>query len=201
MQSHLSDLSQVPTQPIAAHLRQLAFALAEAIEKKDRYTGGHVKRTAHYALMIARELPAVDDALLERVRLAAILHDVGKIGIEDAILRKSSALEGPEWGTMREHPRLGFEILGRVEGFEEVADGIRFHHERWDGQGYPQKLAGEQIPWVARLIAVADAYDAMVSNRPYRKGMSPGQAYDEIVSQSGTQFDPVMVQAFARAFA
>ena len=106
---------------------------------------------------------------------------------------------------MREHPRLGFEIFQRVEGSESgdqiVSDGIQFHHERWDGTGYPERLAGEQIPWIARLIAVADAYDAMVSTRPYRKGMSPDLAYDEILRQSGTQFDPMVVQAFARAFA
>lgn len=101
---------------------------------------------------------------------------------------------------MREHPRLGFEILGQVVGFEEVADGIRFHHERWDGQGYPQRLSGNAIPWIARLIAVADAYDAMVSTRPYRKGLSPKIAYAEILSQSGAQFDPSIVEVFARAF-
>lgn len=194
------------------HLSSLADQWVEAIEKKDRYTAGHIKRTAYYALKIARELDGMDEALLERVRLAAMLHDLGKIEIEDAILKKSAALEPIEWGSMREHPRLGFEMFGRESAADSVgggiealdamvADGIRFHHERWDGQGYPLKLAGPAIPWIARLIAVADAYDAMVSTRPYRKGMAPALAYEELQRQSGIQFDPEIVAAFARAFA
>ena len=172
MQFHLTGPSQGSTQPIHSNLSQMVQVLSQALEKKDRYTSGHVERTACYAVMIARELDSVDDAGLERVRLAAILHDLGKIGIEDAILSKGTALDPLELESMREHPMLGFEILSRVEGFEkldeheEIADAIRFHHERWDGQGYPQQLAGEQIPRIARLIAVADAYDAMVSTRP-----------------------------------
>jgi HD-GYP domain-containing protein (c-di-GMP phosphodiesterase class II) len=185
-------------------LGALADQWLEAIEKKDRYTAGHIKRTAHYALKIARALDGMDERLLERVRLAAMLHDLGKIEIEDAILKKGAALEPLEWGSMREHPRLGFEMFEgeSIEAFDPmVADGIRFHHERWDGQGYPLKLAGPAIPWIARLIAVADAYDAMVSTRPYRKGMAPALAYEELQRQSGIQFDPGIVTAFLRAFA
>ena len=174
-------------------------ALAEAIEKKDHYTGGHTKRVAHFAQVIAQNMKLSADQL-RAVRLGAILHDVGKIGIEDKILRKEAPLTEDEWKSMKTHPQLGFEILHGVEGMYEVTHGIRFHHERWDGKGYPQGLKGEEIPLVARVISVADAYDAMVSNRPYRKGLGPLPAYDEIVKNRGTQFDPAVVDAFVRAF-
>jgi HD-GYP domain-containing protein (c-di-GMP phosphodiesterase class II) len=137
---------------------------------------------------------------LERIRLGAILHDVGKIGIEDKILKKESALESEEWKVMQTHPELGYEILSRVEGLKDVIGGMRYHHERWDGKGYPLGLKGEEIPLVARIIAIADTYDAMVSTRPYRKGMDPKFAYQEILRYRGTQFDPEVVDAFVEAF-
>ena len=174
-------------------------ALAEAIEKKDSYTGGHTKRVAHFAMSIARQMRLTPEQM-RAVRLGAILHDVGKIGIDDHILKKDGSLNDEEWRLMKTHPQLGFEIMHRVEGMYEVTHGIRFHHERWDGRGYPNGLKGEEIPLVARVISVADAYDAMVSNRPYRQGIGVERAYDEIVKNQGTQFDPVVVQAFIQAF-
>ncbi|MDR3608789.1 MAG: HD domain-containing protein [Oligoflexia bacterium] len=174
-------------------------ALAEAIEKKDRYTGGHTKRVVHFSLCIAKYLKLTPEQV-EQIRLGALLHDVGKIGIEDKILKKQAPLEGPEWDVMQTHPTLGFEIMSRVEGLKDVIGGMRFHHERWDGKGYPLGLKGDEIPLIARVIAVADAYDAMVSTRPYRKGMDPQMAYDEIVKNRDTQFDPVVVDAFIQAF-
>jgi len=178
---------------------ETAEALAEAIEKKDRCTGGHAKRVAHFAVRIGRELGLAAGGL-ERLRLSALLHDVGKIGIEDQILKKGAGLEAPEWSVMRTHPELGYQILRRISGMGDVVDGMRFHHERWDGRGYPLGLAGEEIPRVARIIAVADAYDAMISTRPYRQGIASECAAREIRAGSGTQFDPEVVAAFERAF-
>lgn len=174
-------------------------ALAEAIEKKDHYTGGHTKRVVYYTMCIAKYMHLTPEEL-ERMRLSAILHDVGKIGIEDSILKKPSPLDPAEWKIMQTHPELGFDIMGRVEGLQDIIGGMRYHHERWDGKGYPLGMKGEEIPLMARVIAVADTYDAMVSTRPYRKGLDPKIAYDEIVKHSGAQFDPGVVEAFKQAF-
>lgn len=174
-------------------------ALVEAVEKKDRYTGGHTKRVVHYSVLISKHLHLSEEEL-ERVKLGALLHDVGKIGVEDKILKKDSPLEPCEWEVMQEHPQMGYEIMSRVEGLKDVIAGMRYHHERYDGLGYPEGLKGEEIPLVARIIAVADTYDAMVSTRPYRKGLPTEKAFAEIVKYSGTQFDPKVVDAFVKAF-
>jgi HD-GYP domain-containing protein (c-di-GMP phosphodiesterase class II) len=174
-------------------------ALVEAIEKKDRYTGGHTKRVVYYSMCIAKYMGLTPE-LLERIRLGAILHDVGKIGIEDKILKKQAPLEKDEWDIMQTHPEIGFDIMNRVEGLKDVVGAMRYHHERWDGKGYPLGLKGEEIPMIARVVSVADTYDAMVSTRPYRKGLDPKIAYDEIVKHRGTQFDPQIVDAFIQAF-
>jgi HD-GYP domain-containing protein (c-di-GMP phosphodiesterase class II) len=186
-----------------ANLKQSFFetveALAEAIEKKDHYTGGHTKRVVYYSMCIAKYMKLTPE-VLERIRLGALLHDVGKIGVEDKILKKQAPLEADEWKVMQTHPELGHDIMGGVEGLRDVLGGMRFHHERWDGKGYPLGLKGEEIPLIARIISVADAYDAMVSTRPYRKGLDPAVAYAEILRNRGTQFDPVSVDAFVQAF-
>lgn len=173
--------------------------LAEAIEKKDHYTGGHTKRVVHYSMCIAKYMNLTSEEL-ERIRLGAILHDVGKIGVEDKILKKQAPLDRDEWSVMQTHPNLGYDIMKRVESLKDVMGGMRFHHERWDGKGYPLGLKGDEIPLIARIISVGDTYDAMVSTRPYRKGMDPKQAFDEIVKCRGTQFDPDVVDAFILAF-
>ena len=190
-----------PSVSVHELLAQFVNALVEAIEKKDSYTGGHTKRVVHYAQRLALALQIEDPEQLERIRWGAMLHDVGKIGISDAILKKPSSLNEEEWLVMKEHPRLGEEILRRISGVPEIADAVLYHHERWDGSGYPEGRQGEDIPLVARIIAVADAYDAIVSTRPYRKGSSPASARQEIVAKAGTQFDPRIIEAFARAFA
>lgn len=174
-------------------------ALAEAIEKKDRYTGGHTKRVVHYSMCIAKYLDLTHEEL-ERIRLGAVLHDVGKIGVEDRILKKESPLDESEWKIMQTHPEQGYDIMRRVEGLKDVIGGMRYHHERWDGTGYPLRLKGEEIPLIARIISVADTYDAIVSTRPYRKGLDPRIAFEEIMKNSGTQFDPRVVTAFTEAF-
>ena len=175
-------------------------ALSEAIEKKDSYTGGHTKRVVYYSRLISKHLGMATDEV-EQVELAALLHDIGKIGIDDKILRKGAPLDGQEWEVMQQHPELGYDILKRVDSLKDVMAGMRYHHERWDGKGYPLQLQGEEIPIIARIIAVADTYDAMVSTRPYRKGLDPQIAYDEISRMSGSQFDPRVVRAFQAAFA
>jgi HD-GYP domain-containing protein (c-di-GMP phosphodiesterase class II) len=174
-------------------------ALAEAIEKKDRYTGGHTKRVVYYSMCIAKYM-GLSAETLEQLRMGAILHDVGKIGIEDKILKKQAPLDKEEWAIMQKHPEIGFDIMGRVEGLKDIVSAMRYHHERWDGNGYPYKLKGEEIPLIARVVSVADTYDAMVSTRPYRKGMDPKIAFDEITKYSGTQFCPTVVTAFVEAF-
>lgn len=174
-------------------------ALAESIEKKDRYTGGHTKRVVHYSMCIAENMN-LDEETLENVRLGALLHDVGKIGIEDSILKKQAPLSPEEWKVMQKHPELGYDIMSRVESLQDVVAGMRFHHERYDGHGYPLGLKGQEIPLIARIIAVADTYDAMVSTRPYRKGLDPQFARAEIARYRGSQFDPQVVDAFLKAF-
>ncbi len=174
-------------------------ALAESIEKKDHYTGGHTKRVLHFSLCIAKYLNLTLDQL-EKLRLSALLHDIGKIGVDDKILKKEAPLDPEEWKFMKQHPEFGYQIMKKVEGLKDVIGGMRYHHERWDGLGYPLGLKGEDIPLAARIIAVADTYDAMVSSRPYRKGLPASQAYDEVLKYSGTQFDPTVVKAFKQAF-
>ena len=178
---------------------QTAQALAEAIEAKDRYTGGHTKRVLHYSLAIAEYLDLKPDEL-ENLRLSAILHDIGKIGIDDSVLKKQAPLDSVEFDQMKRHPSIGFEILSHVKGLQKVLDGMRLHHERHDGKGYPLGLKGDQIPLNAAIISVADTYDAMVSTRPYRKGLDPQIAFDEITKYRGTQFNPEVVDAFVKAY-
>ncbi len=178
---------------------QVVEALAEAISKKDKYTGGHTKRVGRFAEMIANELQ-LDQNEIEDLKLAAILHDVGKIGIEDKILKKAAPLTKEEFEIMKEHPRIGYEILGHIDSLKNPIEGMRCHHERPDGTGYPYKLKGDEIPLIAQIISVADTFDAMISTRPYRKGVDPMIAFEEIIRFRGTQFSEVVVDAFSVAF-
>lgn len=178
---------------------QVCESMGDVILKRDRYTGGHTKRVAFFSEMIGREMGMTSEELKE-LKLSAILHDIGKVGIDDTILKKQGHLTAEEFAVMKTHPRLGDEIVGRIEGFKSVVDGVRFHHERPDGKGYPYGLKGDSIPVVAQIISVADTFDAMISNRPYRKGLDPFIAYQEILENSGTQFGVSVVKAFERAF-
>ncbi len=173
--------------------------LAAAVEARDRYTGGHLERVTRYSLAIARNLGWAGDRLNE-VEMGAILHDIGKIGIPDAILRKNGALSPEEWQHMKAHPIIGAEILRGISFLEAVVPYVRHHHERYDGKGYPDALAGDEIPVGGRIIAVADTFDAMTSTRPYREALSIAVAINELKSAAGTQFDPAIVDAFARAY-
>ncbi|MBH49068.1 MAG: hypothetical protein CME71_12945 [Halobacteriovorax sp.] len=184
---------------ISKQFHQTVLAMADAIGKKDTYTGGHTKRVAHFAEMIAKEMDLAFEDMRD-LRLAAVLHDVGKIGIEDAILKKKAPLTDEEFVVMRNHPAIGYAILGHIKSLSNVIDGMRYHHERPDGKGYPYGLKGEDIPIIASIISVADTFDAMISTRPYRKGLSPMVAWQEILDYSGTQFDCRVVEAFDRWF-
>ena len=176
--------------------RGTVAALAEAVMQKDRSTGGHGKRVVFWAEKVGRAM-GLSDSLLEELRWAAVLHDVGKLGIEDRILKKAAPLAQDEWPLMKSHPERGREILRRAgAGLGNVEGAVLHHHERWDGEGYPDRLRGEEIPLFARIVSVVDAYDAMISNRPYRKGMDPVLARSEIATLAGSQFCPSVVDAF-----
>ncbi len=178
---------------------QTAEALVDAIEKKDPYTGDHTKRVMGYSMAIARYLDFTD-AEMENLRLASILHDVGKIGIEDSVLRKASELDQNEFDKIKVHPELGEEILGHIKMLKQILPGMKHHHERLDGNGYPDGLKDEEIPIIARIIAVADTFDAMTTDRPYREALKGDEAAMELRNHAGTQFDPIVVEAFIKAY-
>jgi HD-GYP domain-containing protein (c-di-GMP phosphodiesterase class II) len=171
--------------------------LAAAIETRDAYTGGHVERVAEYSLAIGRELGWDEDQLMT-LELGALLHDVGKIGVNDGVLRKPAKLEPDEWEHMQRHPELGAHMLRDVPFLQASLSCVLYHHERYDGRGYPYRLTGEAIPLEARIVSVADTYDAMTSDRPYRKGLPASVALEEIGRCAGSQFDPLVVDAFLR---
>lgn len=169
--------------------------LASAIEAKDHYTGHHTHRVADLAAKIAAHIdPFI--ASNEQIRYGFILHDVGKIGIPEPILRKEAPLDEREWQVMKTHPIIGLQIISPLQLGDAVEEVVRYHHERWDGGGYPDGLAGEDIPVSARIFSVADAYDAMTTDRPYRRRMKKCSAVEEIKSGTGTQFDPSSVDGF-----
>lgn len=178
-------------------LADVAFAeaLVEALDIREHETGEHSKRVACHTLVLARRFTA-DPHQLRQIYWGSLLHDVGKIGVSDAVLLKQDALNEVEWQEMRTHPEKGYRIVSKIPGMEEAAEIVLSHEERFDGSGYPRGLRGEQICLGARLFAIIDTLDAITSDRPYRKAGSFEQAYDEIVRMSGIQFDPLAVQAF-----
>ncbi len=180
---------------IILNLHDALRALVKALEAKDPYTKEHSERVTEYALLLAQEM-GLSPEEIESLRFAGHLHDVGKVGIADAILLKPGRLTPQEYEIIKQHPVIGAEIVGHISLLQEEARIIRYHHERFDGKGYPEGLKGEEIPLLARILAVADAYDAMTSRRPYRPSLSPERAYKEILRCSGTQFDPEVVKIF-----
>ena len=170
-------------------------ALAAAVDAKDSYTQGHSRRVAEYATALAHYMGA-GEAEQDLLYTTGTLHDVGKIGVPDAILKKPGRLNDEERQIMETHPILGEVIVRKAPQLADTLPGVRHHHERWDGRGYPDGLAGTAIPRMARFLAVADTYDAMTSDRPYRKGMPQETALNEIYRGAGTQFDPDMAPAF-----
>lgn len=173
-------------------------ALITTVETKDAFTFGHSARVARYSLVIAKALN-MEELVQRRLEYVALLHDIGKIGIPEHILQKKLPLTDEEWAVVRHHPELGENIVRSIHFLPEGADGVRHHHEYYDGNGYPDGLKGEDIPLFARIIAVADSYDAMASDRPYRRGMDHQTALEELERYKGTQFDPNLVDLFIRA--
>ena len=174
-------------------------AFSVCIDGKDSYTNGHSLRVASYTKLLAKKL-GENEATAQKFYNIALLHDIGKIGIPDEILNKPGKLTEDEYETIKTHTYRGFEILKRVRSQKDISDGAYYHHERFDGKGYPAKLNGARIPWVARIISVADAFDAMSSTRPYRKRLPMEEIVEEIKKCSGTQFDPVVAKAFLELY-
>ena len=179
------------------HFRLTLEALAKAIDARDRYTAGHSERVTLYALRLARSM-RLPDGDLELVRLAGTLHDIGKVGVPDRVLLKAGPLDAGERALIEPHATIGFEMLRDLPFLRDALPAIRGHHERWDGRGYPDHLAGEAIHLYARILAVADSFDAMTSARPYRQALSFDEAVRRLRADSGTQFDRSVVRAFDR---
>jgi len=173
-------------------------ALAAAVEARDPYTHGHTQRVGDYAVVLGRAL-GCDETELAAIKRASVLHDIGKIGIEDHILRKQARLEPDEEVRMQKHPVIGVDMLKGIDFLDPVLPLIRHHHERWDGHGYPDQVREDEIPLGARILAVADAVDAMTSDRPYRAARTFDYAKAEILKGSGTHFDPEVVTAFIKS--
>jgi len=173
--------------------------LAETLDLRDVSTARHSQTVGRLAEGIARALGLGEDRV-HRIRAAGVLHDLGKLGVADAILKKPGPLTDDEWTEMRRHPELGARILDHAN-LRDISGWVLAHHERVDGRGYPAGLAGEAIPLEARILAVADAYEAMTADRPYRAALSHEVAREELQASAGTQFDPVVVDAFLRALA
>jgi HD-GYP domain-containing protein (c-di-GMP phosphodiesterase class II) len=173
-------------------------ALAAAIDGKDPYTRGHSERVSRFSLAIGESLGLPDDEM-EKLRISALLHDVGKIAIEDNILKKPSALTDEEFEIMKQHPQRGYKIMSQIPAMKDFLPGMYMHHEMMDGRGYPQGLKGDQIPMQARIVSVADTFDAMTTDRPYQKGMSLEDSLARIKTFVGTRYDPQVVEALVRA--
>lgn len=172
-------------------------SLANAIEAKDKYTEGHNERVSWYAGTLARAL-GLSDNDIKIIVMAGILHDIGKIGVPDSILNKSGSLDAEEQAIIHLHPLKGEKILNPLHLLKEVREIVMYHHERYDGKGYPKGLKGEQIPLFARIVAVADTYDAMTSDRPYRKALTKREAWNELKAKAGDMWDPELIAIFIR---
>lgn len=172
---------------------QLMSSLASTIDAKDEYTNGHSNRVSMYSIAIARAANCFSEKEMETLVHASLLHDIGKIGISDAIIRKPGRLSDEEYEAIQNHPLIGWNILKNVSMLPGISWVARWHHERYDGRGYPDGISGDAIPVMVRIVSIADSYDAMTSNRSYRKAMSNDVAIKELLKARGTQFDPHLV--------
>ncbi len=192
------------------HKKQRLFmhttiVLAAAIDAKDHYTHGHTTRVTNLSIEIAKAIRqkdnnAINDKFLENLNIAALLHDIGKIGIPESILNKEGPLNDEEWKRMQEHPIVGSSILEPIGELEDAILGVKYHHEKFDGTGYPEGLKGDGIPLIASIISAADTFDAMTSDRPYRKALSKEEAIEEIKRISGRQLNPEVADALVDVF-
>ncbi len=197
LQRNLADEVEKKTMEYEELFIQVVESLATAIDAKDTYTNGHSVRVAEYSKEIAKRY-GYNEEKQDAVFMMGLLHDVGKIGIPDSMINKPARLTDEEFALIKTHPSVGARILSNIKKMPRLADGARWHHERYDGKGYPDGLSGEDIPEESRMIAVADAYDAMTSNRSYRRSLSQEVVRSEIEKGKGTQFDPqfadIMIQ-------
>ena len=172
-------------------------ALTASIDAKDTYTCGHSQRVAHLTQQLAQAM-GLDEHTVSRMHIAGVVHDVGKIGVPESVLSKPGRLTEEEFAWMRQHPEIGYGILKDIPQLRDILPGVLHHHERWDGQGYPEGLCEDRIPKIARMIALADAFDAMSSTRTYRPALSRAEVLQEIMECAGTQFDPELAPVFVR---
>ncbi|MFC2042508.1 HD domain-containing phosphohydrolase, partial [Chloroflexota bacterium] len=179
--------------------KRTAETLAQAVDAKDTYALGHSQRVREYTMLAVNSLPLSSEEL-QAVEFGALLHDIGIIGIDENILCKPEPLNDKEWAIMRKHPEIGAQIVGEITLVEKAKDIVLYHHERYDGKGYPKKLKGEDIPIGARLVAVADAFDTMTTDHSYRAALTVDEAINELIAGSGTQFCPLAIETFTSAF-
>jgi putative nucleotidyltransferase with HDIG domain len=177
----------------------ILLPLARAIERREPYSLGHADRVSAFAEIVARQL-GWDEARRELLRLGGMLHDIGKLAVPESVLRKPGPLDDEEREEVLRHPEAGAQIVGLVEQLRETVPAVLHHHERWDGHGYPAGRARNEIPEEARILAVADSFDAMTSNRPYRRALPPGLALEELARCAGSQFDPELALLFVEAW-
>ncbi|MFA6988981.1 MAG: HD domain-containing phosphohydrolase [Candidatus Gastranaerophilaceae bacterium] len=173
-------------------------SIASALDAKDTYTHGHSMRVTLYSLILANQIETKTETFLEEIETAGLLHDIGKIGVPESILCKPGKLTDEEFEIMKSHPEQGKKMLNGIKKLNAVAEWLNTHHERWDGKGYPNRIKGDSIPLTARIIAIADTYDAMTSSRSYRKALSHEIAFSEIKNCAGSQFDPALVEIFVQ---
>jgi putative nucleotidyltransferase with HDIG domain len=182
-------------EPLPPVVMDTLTSLALAVDAKDQFTQGHSQKVSGYAVLIA-EAVGLTVTEIEEIRLGGMLHDVGKVGITESILNKCGPLNPDEWETMKRHVEYGAKLLEPLRGTERIRDMVAHHHEFFDGSGYPQGLAGSQIPLGARIVAIADAYDTITSERTYKKAHTPEEAFQELERCGAAQFDPELVRAF-----
>jgi HD-GYP domain-containing protein (c-di-GMP phosphodiesterase class II) len=197
IEQYINDLQHSVTENRELFLGTVK-SLAAAIDGKDRYTRGHSERVSRFSVAIAQRLGLPDDEV-EKIRISAILHDVGKIGIDDSVLKKPAALTDEEFEIMKTHPQKGYKIMSQIPGIQEFLPGMYMHHEMVNGKGYPQGLKGEEIPLMARIVSVADTFDAMTTDRPYQQAMKFEDAVERIKSFVDTRYDAQVVTAFVAA--
>jgi HD-GYP domain-containing protein (c-di-GMP phosphodiesterase class II) len=189
-------IKQVEEQ-VSALRNSVICAFNQLLDLKDLNTGVHSTRLAEWGLRVGQEL-GLEESVLQDLEVAALLHDIGKVGVPDGILNKPGRLTEEEFGIVKRHPEYGWTVLRKLPGFERTSLLVLHHHENFDGTGYPAKLRGSEIPIGARIVSVIDAFDAMVSSRPYRNGLPLEEALRRLHESSGTQFDSTVVQSFAR---
>jgi HD-GYP domain-containing protein (c-di-GMP phosphodiesterase class II) len=194
-----SHLAQRALRKVQLETQATIESLVDALEIRDEYTHNHSVRVTEYTQRILDQMPTLPQGTKKMVHDAARIHDIGKMGVRDGALLKPGKLTDEEYDEIKRHPAIGADLIGNLEMYRRSVPIVRHHHERWDGRGYPDGVAGEEIPLGARIIAVADSFDAMTSDRPYRRAMSFGVALAEIRRNSGIQFDPQIVEAFEQA--